>query len=143
MLAVRNAPRAIGGEIATDDGQFVVGMGERLHASVLERYRGELAPDSVKQALAAGLPVFNERAAMRQACPPETTVQVDQDQAILVDRSKAGLGVKGVPWLQDSKRCQVTLDDQRWGARVAWVNGDRAGLALMYPLGQGQAPSLS
>ncbi len=143
LIAVRNAPRAIGGEIATDDGQFVVGMGERLHASVLERYRGDLAPDSVKQALAAGLPVFNERAAMRQACPPKATVQVDQDQAILVDRSKAGLGVKGVPWLQDSKRCQVTLDDQRWGARVAWVNGDRAGLALMYPLGQGQAPSLS
>jgi|GEM_PF-1957079 len=139
LVAVRNAPRTIGGEIATDDGQFVVGMGERLHASVLERYRGDLAPDSVKLALAAGLPVFHERCDERLPAA-ETPVTIDEDEAVLIDRSAGGIGIKGVPWLQDNARCRVALDGERWGARVAWTKGNRAGLALMYKLKQAGAP---
>jgi uncharacterized protein (DUF2235 family) len=136
ILAVRNVQRAIGGEIPTDDGQFVVGLGERLHASVTERYRGDHMPSSVKAAIAAGLPLFHERSAPREACGTPTAVTVDDDEATLVDRSKAGIGIEGIPWLQDNARCRVGLDGERWGARVAWTNGDRAGLALMYRLRQ-------
>jgi hypothetical protein len=136
LLAVRDAPRAIGGEIPTDDGQFVVGLGERLHASVVERYRGEHTPDNVKAALAAEVPLFHERAAPRQSCEGEPVVGVDDDEAVLVDRSAGGVGIKGTPWLQQDARCRVALDGERWGARVAWTNGDRAGLALMYKLRQ-------
>jgi uncharacterized protein (DUF2235 family) len=144
LVGIHNVPRAIGGEIITDDGQFVVGVGELLHASVLERYRGDLAPKNVKKARAVGLPIFHERAEPRKACAAETPVKVDKNEAILIDRSKTGLGVRGVPWLQDAKRCEVALDDERWGARVAWVNGDRAGLALMYQIGEGKVgPSLN
>lgn len=136
VVAVRNVPRAIGGEIPTDDGQYVVGLGERLHASVTERYRGDYMPPSVKAAIAAGLPLFHERSTPREACGSPTGVTVDDDEATLVDRSKAGIGIEGIPWLQDNARCRVGLDGERWGARVAWTNGNRAGLALMYKLRQ-------
>lgn len=136
LVAVRNVPRAIGGEIPTDDGQFVVGLGERLHASVTERYRGDHAPESVKAAIAAGLPLFHERTSPREAAADATPVTVDDDEAVLIDRSAAGLGIKGIPWLQADARCRVGLDGERWGARVAWTEGDRAGLALMYKLRQ-------
>ena len=136
VVAVRNVPRAIGGEIPTDDGQYVVGLGERLHASVTERYRGDYMPPSVKAAIAAGLPLFHERSAPREACGAPTGVTVDDDEATLVDRSKTGIGIEGIPWLQDNARCRVGLDGERWGARVAWTKGDRAGLALMYKLRQ-------
>jgi uncharacterized protein (DUF2235 family) len=138
-VAVRNVPRAIGGEIPTDDGQFVVGLGERLHASVTERYRGDHAPASVKLAMAAGLPVFHERACERQPCAAGAAVVIDDDAAVLVDRSKNGIGVADVGWLQPDARCRVALDGERWGARVAWTSGDRAGLALMYKLRRANA----
>lgn len=145
LVAVRNVPRAIGGEIPTDDGQYVVGLGERLHASVVERYRGEHVPDNVKAALAAGLPLFHERAAPRQRCDDAPLIGVDEEEAVLVDRSTGGLGITGLPWLQDDARCRVALDGERWGARVAWTNGDRTGLALMYKLRQPaeQRPALA
>jgi uncharacterized protein (DUF2235 family) len=134
LAAVRNVPRAIGGEIPTDDGQFVVGLGERLHGSVVERFRGDHAPASVKLAIAAGLPVFHERAADRESCETGAAVTIDDDEAVLIDRSKGGIGVAEVGWLQPNTRCRVALDGERWGARVAWTAGDRAGLALMYKL---------
>jgi hypothetical protein len=59
---------------------------------------------------------------------------IDDDAAVLVDRSKNGIGVADVGWLQPDARCRVALDGERWGARVAWTSGDRAGLALMYKL---------
>ncbi len=133
-FAVGNVDRAIGGEFPTDDGQFVVGLGERLHASVTQRYRGEHMPTAVKVALAAGVPTFQERAAPREPAAAETAVMVDDDEAVLIDRSKAGIGIEGVPWLQDNARCKVAFDGERWGARVAWISGNRAGLALMYKL---------
>ena len=136
ILAVRNVPRAIGGEIPTDDGQYVVGLGERLHASVTERYRGDHVPPNVKAAIAAGLPLFYERGSQREPCGSEAIVTVDDDEATLVDRSKTGIGITGLPWLQDNARCRVGLDGERWGARVAWISGERAGLALMYKLRQ-------
>ncbi len=133
-VAVRNVERAIGGEIPTDDGQFVVGLGERLHASVTERFRGEHAPESVRTALAAGLPIFHERSGERRPCATGTTVMVDDDEAVLIDRAAGGIGIADAGWLQPNARCQVTLDDERFGARVAWTNGGRAGLALTYRL---------
>lgn len=132
ILEVPDAPRAIGGEITTDDGYYVVGLGERLHASVLQRYRGDHTPDNVKQALAAHIPVFHERKLLRRPCAPDTIVVINGNQATMVDRSNNGIGVADAPWLQDCDRCRLTLDGEIWEAHVAWNRGDRAGIALRY-----------
>ncbi len=134
IAQIPDLDRAIGGEIPTDDGQFVVGLGERLHASVTERYRGDHAPASVRTALAADLSVFHERGDRREPCATGSRVMIDDDEAVLVDRSTSGIGVAEVGWLQPNTRCRVALDGERWGARVAWTQGDRAGLALLHRL---------
>jgi uncharacterized protein (DUF2235 family) len=132
FIAVRNVQRAIGGEIVTDDGQFIVGVDERLHESVTQRYRGEHRPDAVKVALDATLPVFHERLERR---PPsgKSAVMIDDVTAQLVNRSTNGVCVDGVAWLEPNGQCRVTLGEERWGGRVIWVRGDRAGIALRHP----------
>ncbi len=138
VLRIPDVERAIGGETPTDDGHFVVGLGQRLHQSVIRRYRGDHRPSSVKTALTAELPIFHERASARTPCRPDTTVIVDEEEATLVDRSKVGLGVGGVPWLSRGATCRVAIDSRQWQARVAWAESGRAGLDLLHPVREGQ-----
>jgi hypothetical protein len=144
LLPKRKVMREIGGEIETYDGQYVITSDHRVHSSVLKRCQLSYSapPKNVKAPLDRGMPVFNERGP-REPVTGETVVEIDDDEGILVDRSPAGICIKGVPWLQPNARCRVTLDGQRWGARVAWTSGDRAGLALTYRLRQAPARGLA
>ena len=131
LLTVRPADRRIGGEIEADDGTLSVPVGERIHGSVLDRYRGEHLPDSVRRALAANVEVFRERAEQRR--------QLDGEQAIvngvacpLLDIAPSGARIGGAAWLVPG--AEVAF--QRIGrcpcqARVVWRQGDRAGLQLI------------
>ena len=130
-LAVRNVERAIGGEIPTDDGPYVVGLGERVHESVLERFRGEYVPAGVKAALSAEMPVFREiREDRRPPLDGEASVIVDGREARIIDLSAHGLQVEMESSLRPGQLCRLNGARGEQTAMVVWCRGTRAGLHI-------------
>jgi hypothetical protein len=106
FLTVRPAERRIGGEIEADDGTYSVAVGERIHGSVVDRYRGDHMPASVRCALAAKVEVFRERAEPRSPGGAET-VLVNGVRCDLRDVSRSGARVAKAGWLEPGAEVQV------------------------------------
>lgn len=131
LLTVRSMERGIGGEIETDDGTFCVPVGERVHASVLERYRGEHLPANVRTALAAGVPIFHERREPRHPGATGETVRLDGVPCPLKDKSPTGVRVGNAAWLKPGAEVELEREGQGAAlATVAWRHGDEAGLSV-------------
>jgi hypothetical protein len=132
LFTVRSADRRIGGEIETDDGTFCVPVGERVHSSVAERYRGEHMPEPVRKALAAGVPIFRERAEPREPCPDGATARVNGVDHPLKDTSPSGARVGEAGRLREG--AEVSFQRPGHGtctAVVVWRRGAEAGLSVV------------
>lgn len=132
FLQVPACDRQIAGEIETDDGTFCVPVGERIHESVLARYRGEMQPESVRKALACGIEVFRERAERRRPLADGEPAAVNDDRCTLLDVSPSGVRIRVAAQLDP--KAQHRFESRRTGsctAELVWQQGDRAGLRLL------------
>ena len=141
LFTVRSADRRIGGEVEDDDGTFCVPVGERIHSSVLDRYRGEHMPESVHKALAARVEVFRERSDARRPGAGATSL-VNNVACAVEDVSAAGARVGGAAWLVPGS--EVTFQGplgQAVTAAVVWQRDDEAGLRLLGIEGGAEPPA--
>jgi hypothetical protein len=131
LLTVKPVERQIGGENEADDGTLSVPVGEKIHGSVFERYRGDYLPESVRHALGAKVEMFKERAERRHELPGTENAVVNGVACPLLDIAPAGACVRA-SWL--AAGAEVAF--QRTGypacqARVVWRRDDQAGLQLV------------
>lgn len=131
LLTVRPVERQVGGETEADDGTYSVAVGERVHRSVTERYRGDYMPAAVARGLAAGVAVFRERAEPRAMVSGES-VHINGVDCPLLDFSRSGARVDRASWLEPG----AIVTFARAGrpacrAAVVWRQGEQAGLRLV------------
>ena len=131
LLTVRPVERQVGGETEADDGTYSVAVGERVHRSVTERYRGDYMPAAVARGLAAGIFVFRERADAR-ATTIGQSVRINGVPCPLLDLSRTGARVGRASWLEAGAIVTFARDGKpACRAAVVWLRDDEAGLRLV------------
>ena len=137
LFQIKPYIRPLTGEINADvPHHYSVPAGIQIHRSVLERYANCEMPKRIRQAVEAGVDVFDEP----ETVASEPEVRIDGTNVYhMVDRSRGGLAVKqtegqAVAKLELGQNCDVTLLDASSNemprkARVAWAEDNKAGLA--------------
>jgi uncharacterized protein (DUF2235 family) len=132
LFAAPNYDRPMGGECLADDGTFSVGYGERIHESVLDRFRPRCRPANVDLAVESGLPIFRERREIRRPMPSGTMARIDGQDVEIQDLSPSGARLGKV------RRLKVGIDypfkSNHVGditANVVWAEMDRAGVRFL------------
>lgn len=132
LLSAPNYDRPMGGECLGDDGTYSVGYGERIHESVLERFRPRCRPSNLDVAVESGLPVFRERHEIRRPMPSGTMARIDGQDVEIEDLSSSGARLGKVRRLKvgdDYPFHSNHVGDTT--ANVVWTHANRAGVRFL------------